>query len=86
MNPVLCSIGQMDGGVYHVKPLKPNTLHHCRKSPGWRLEYYGLWNIFLAFFRFTHHCERHDGSIQVSIFPYGSCQEPSPICAFSPSD
>ncbi|GFV14754.1 transposable element Tcb1 transposase [Trichonephila clavipes] len=30
-------------------------------------------NVYLAFFRFTHHCEKHDGSIQACICPCYSC-------------
>ncbi|GFX95536.1 hypothetical protein TNCV_4825511 [Trichonephila clavipes] len=37
MNPVLCFIGQMDVGVYGVKPLKANTSNHCQNGPGWSI-------------------------------------------------
>ncbi|GFY03279.1 hypothetical protein TNCV_1172391 [Trichonephila clavipes] len=60
MNHVLCSIGQMDVGIYGVELLKVNTLQPLPEQC-W-LEHYGL-----AFSGFTHHCGRHDESIQVYI-------------------
>ncbi|GFY11982.1 transposable element Tcb1 transposase [Trichonephila clavipes] len=75
----------MDIGVYGVKPLKAYTLQPLPEqcSQGW--EHYGLGNIFLAFSGFTHHCGRHDGSIQVRICPYGPCPTLYVHC-FPPQD
>ncbi|GFX76803.1 transposable element Tcb1 transposase [Trichonephila clavipes] len=52
----------MVGGKYGMTRLKANTLQQLLAR--FRLEHYGLGNVFLKFSVFIHHCGKHDGSIE----------------------
>ncbi|GFY06070.1 transposable element Tcb1 transposase [Trichonephila clavipes] len=52
----------MVGGKYGMERLKANTLQQLLAR--FRLEHYGLGNVFLKFSVFIHHCGKHDGSIE----------------------
>ncbi|GFV61278.1 transposable element Tcb1 transposase [Trichonephila clavipes] len=55
----------MVGGKYGMERLKANTLQQFLVR--FRLEHYGLGNVFLKLSVFIHHCGKHDGSIEQDI-------------------
>ncbi|GFW54735.1 hypothetical protein TNCV_2653751 [Trichonephila clavipes] len=71
INHALYSIGRMVGGKYGMKRLKANTLQQLLAR--FRLEHYGLGNVFIKLSVFIHHCGKHDGSVEVRICPFRPC-------------